>query len=131
MTRETMKAIGLYKYLPIENPESLMDVEVEKPTVMGRDLLVKVKAVSVNPVDYKVRSPKSREESEPRILGWDVAGVVEQVGPDCTLFRPGDEVFYAGKTCAPAGIASFISWTNGSSVRSRPNWILRKPRHCL
>ncbi|MDQ1914224.1 zinc-binding alcohol dehydrogenase family protein [Paenibacillus sp. GD4] len=107
MTRETMKAIGLYKYLPIENPESLMDVEVEKPTAAGRDLLVKVKAVSVNPVDYKVRSPKSREESEPRILGWDVAGVVEQVGPDCTLFRPGDEVFYAGSITRPGGNSEF------------------------
>ncbi|MBB6733987.1 zinc-binding alcohol dehydrogenase family protein [Cohnella zeiphila] len=107
MTNEKMKAVGLYKYLPIENPDSLIDVEVEKPMPAGRDLLVKVHAISVNPVDYKVRSPKNREESAPRILGWDVAGVVEQVGPDCTLFRPGDEVFYAGSITRPGGNSEF------------------------
>ncbi|AFH63074.2 zinc-binding alcohol dehydrogenase family protein [Paenibacillus caseinilyticus] len=107
MTKETMKAVGLYSYLPIENPESLIDVEVEKPSAAGRDLLVKVKAISVNPVDYKVRSPKSRVESAPRILGWDVAGVVEQAGPDCTLFRPGDEVFYAGSITRPGGNSEY------------------------
>ncbi|GIO84870.1 NADPH:quinone reductase [Paenibacillus faecis] len=107
MTKETMKAVGLYKYLPIEDPESLLDVEVEKPVPAGRDLLVKVRAISVNPVDYKVRSPKNREESEPKILGWDVAGVVEQVGPEVTLFRPGDEVFYAGSITRPGGNSEF------------------------
>lgn len=107
MTKETMKAVGLYKYLPIEDPESLLDVEVEKPVPAGRDLLVKVRAISVNPVDYKVRSPKNREEVEPKILGWDVAGVVEQVGPEVTLFRPGDEVFYAGSITRPGGNSEF------------------------
>lgn len=107
MTKETMKAVGLYNYLPIEDPESLIDVEVEKPVPAGRDLLVKVHAISVNPVDYKVRSPKTRVESEPRILGWDVAGVVEQAGPDSTLFRPGDEVFYAGSITRPGGNSEY------------------------
>ncbi|WP_334074594.1 MULTISPECIES: zinc-binding alcohol dehydrogenase family protein [Paenibacillus] len=107
MTKETMKAVGLYKYLPIEDLESLLDVEVGKPVPEGRDLLVKVRAISVNPVDYKVRSPKNREESEPKILGWDVAGVVEQVGPEVTLFRPGDEVFYAGSITRPGGNSEF------------------------
>lgn len=107
MTKETMKAVGLLKYLPIENPESLLDVELEKPKPEGRNLLVKVHAISVNPVDYKVRSPKSREESAPRVLGWDVAGVVEEVGPDCTLFQPGDEVFYAGSITRPGGNSEF------------------------
>jgi NADPH:quinone reductase len=91
-----MRAVGLYKYLPIENPESLIDVEVPKPEAAGRDLLVRVKAVSVNPVDTKVRSPKDKVETAPRILGWDAAGVVEAVGGDATLFRAGDEVYYAG-----------------------------------
>ncbi|OKP93184.1 NADPH:quinone reductase [Paenibacillus sp. P3E] len=107
MTKETMKAVGLYKYLPIENPESLIDVEVDKPSPTGRDLLVKVQAVSVNPVDYKVRSPKNREESVPKVLGWDVAGVVEQAGPESTLFRPGDEVYYAGSIIRPGGNSEF------------------------
>lgn len=104
---ETMKAVGLYKYLPIADPDSLIDVEIDKPTPTGRDLLVKVRAISVNPVDYKVRSPKSREESAPRVLGWDVAGVVEQVGPEAGLFRPGDEVYYAGSITRPGGNSEF------------------------
>jgi zinc-binding alcohol dehydrogenase family protein len=102
-----MKAVGLLKYLPVDDPESLMDVELERPVPEGRDLLVRVKAVSVNPVDVKVRSPKSRVESAPRVLGWDVAGVVEQTGPDCELFRPGDEVYYAGSITRPGGNSEF------------------------
>jgi len=104
---ETMKAVGLYKYLSIEHPDSLLDVAIEKPAATGRDLLVRVKAISVNPVDTKVRAPKEREESAPRVLGWDVAGVVEQAGPDCTLFRPGDEVYYAGSITRPGGNSEF------------------------
>lgn len=91
-----MKAVGLYKYLPIEDPESLIDVEVPKPGPHGRDLLVRVKAVSVNPVDTKVRAPKDKVETEPKILGWDAAGVVAAVGEQVSLFAVGDEVYYAG-----------------------------------
>lgn len=107
MTKETMKAVGLTKYLPISEPESLIDVNLEKPNPTGKDLLVKVKAISVNPVDVKVRSPKERAESVPRVLGWDVAGIVEQVGAECTLFSPGDEVFYAGSISRPGGNSEF------------------------
>lgn len=91
-----MKAVALYRYLPIDNPESLVDVELPTPVPAGHDVLVKVEAVSVNPVDYKVRAPKATVESAPRVLGWDAAGVVEAVGPEVTLFKPGDAVFYAG-----------------------------------
>lgn len=91
-----MKAVGLYKYLPIEKEESLIDFQVEKPTTTKRDILVKIKAISINPVDVKVRAPKDKEEKEPRILGWDASGVVEEIGSDCTIFKPGDEVFYSG-----------------------------------
>jgi zinc-binding alcohol dehydrogenase family protein len=91
-----MKAVGLTRYLPIEDPQSLVDLDLPRPLVHGHDLLVAVKAVSVNPVDTKVRAPKPGEESPPRVLGWDAAGVVEAVGPAATLFKPGDEVFYAG-----------------------------------
>ncbi|OME76633.1 alcohol dehydrogenase catalytic domain-containing protein, partial [Paenibacillus lautus] len=72
-----------------------------------RDLLVRVKAVAVNPVDYKVRSPKEKVENNPKILGWDVAGIVEEVGPDCTLFQPGDEVYYAGDITRQGGNSEF------------------------
>ncbi len=75
---QTMKAIGLYRYLPIDHEESLLDLEVEKPKPTGRDILVQVKAIAVNPVDYKVRLPKDKVEEQPRILGWDVSGVVEE-----------------------------------------------------
>ena len=92
-----MKAIGLYQYLPINNPDSLVEVEIPAPTTpTGHDLLVRVQAVSVNPVDVKSRAPRAGTESTPRILGWDAAGVVEAVGPGATLFKPGDAVYYAG-----------------------------------
>ncbi len=91
-----MKAIGLTRYLPIDDPNSLVDIELDKPQPSGRDLLVSVKAIAVNPVDFKVRAPKDNIEESPKVLGWDAAGIVEAVGPDVTLFQPGDEVFYAG-----------------------------------
>jgi zinc-binding alcohol dehydrogenase family protein len=103
----TMKAVGLTRYLPIENPESLVDVVVEKPRATRRDLLVKVVAISVNPVDTKVRAPKDKVEEVPKILGWDVAGIVEEVGPNCSLFRPGDEVFYAGSIARQGGNSEY------------------------
>ena len=102
-----MKAVGLYKYLPIDHPESLIDVEVPKPEATGRDLLVRVKAVSVNPVDTKVRSPKDKVETEPKILGWDAAGVVEAVGGEASLFKTGDEVYYAGSIVRPGCDAEY------------------------
>ncbi len=102
-----MKAIALTRYLPISNPESLMDVEIDKPTPTGHDLLVKIEAIAVNPVDTKVRAPKDKVEETPRVLGWDASGVVESVGPDVTLFRPGDEVFYAGSITRPGTNSEF------------------------
>jgi hypothetical protein len=67
----------------------------------GADLLVRVKAVSVNPIDTKVRASAAPAQGEARVLGWDAAGVVEAVGDQATLFRPGDEVFYAGTLKRP------------------------------
>ncbi len=90
-----MKAVGLYRGLPIADQQSLVDVEVPTPQVAGRDVLVEVRAVSVNPVDYKVRSGAQPTET-PKIIGYDAAGVVAAVGPDVKFFKPGDEVFYAG-----------------------------------
>lgn len=102
-----MKAVGLYQYLPIDNPESLQDIEVEKPIPTGRDLLVQVKAISVNPADPIVRGYPEMTGEAPYILGWDVAGVVEQVGSECTLFQPGDEIFYAGSLIRPGCNSEF------------------------
>ena len=91
-----MRAIGFYQYLPVEDPDSLVEVEVPTPEPGGRDLLVRVKAVSVNPVDTKVRARQEGVLTEPRIPGWDAAGVVEAVGSDVSLFKAGDDVYYAG-----------------------------------
>jgi NADPH2:quinone reductase len=91
-----MKAVGLYKYLPIDHPESLLDLDVPAPVATGHDLLVRVKAISVNPVDTKRRAPKDLVETTPKILGWDASGIVEAAGPGVTLFKPGDKVYYAG-----------------------------------
>jgi NADPH2:quinone reductase len=91
-----MKAVGYRKSLPVEDANSLIDFETQKPEPKGRDIRVAVKAISVNPVDYKVRKRAAPPEGETKILGFDAAGIVDAVGPDVTLFKVGDEVFYAG-----------------------------------
>jgi NADPH2:quinone reductase len=91
-----MRAVGYKKSLPIENAESLVEFDTATPEPQARDIRVAVKAVSVNPVDTKVRKRAAPPEGEAKILGYDAAGVVDAVGPDVTLFKPGDEVFYAG-----------------------------------
>jgi NADPH:quinone reductase len=96
-----MKAVALTRYLPIDDPESLIDVELPHPEATSHDLLVRVEAISVNPVDTKVRAPKNKVEAEPLVLGYDAAGVVEAVGEAVTLFRPGDRVYYAGDITRP------------------------------
>lgn len=96
-----MKAVALTRYLPITDPESFLDVDLPKPQPQGRDILVAVKAIAVNPVDTKVRSPKDKVEASPRVIGYDASGIVEAVGPGVTLFQPGDEVYYAGDITRP------------------------------
>ena len=102
-----MKAVGLTRYLPIADSQSLLDVELAKPEPGAHDLLVRVEAVSVNPVDTKVRSPKAQVEAQPKILGYDAAGVVEAVGSSVTLFKPGDAVYYAGDITRSGSNAQF------------------------
>lgn len=96
-----MKAIGYRASLPIGNPDSLIDVTLDTPVPTGRDLLVRIDAVSVNPVDVKLRANAAPADGALRVLGFDAAGTVEAVGPDVTLFRPGDAVFYAGAVDRP------------------------------
>tara|TARA_R110002153_G_scaffold123607_1_gene269734 strand:+ start:329 stop:1354 length:1026 start_codon:yes stop_codon:yes gene_type:complete len=91
-----MKAIGYNKSLPITNPESLMDIELAQPIAKGRDLLVKIQAISVNPADYKVRLNMAPEAGEFKVLGWDAMGEVVATGDAVTGFKPGDLVYYAG-----------------------------------
>lgn len=91
-----MKAIGYQKSLPIEQGESLQDITLEDPIPSGRQLLVEIKAISVNPVDAKMRMRAEPAPGEWQVLGWDAAGIVCATGPDAELFAPGDKVWYAG-----------------------------------
>lgn len=96
-----MKAVGYYHSLPIQDPQALQDIELPEPVAGPRDLLVEVKAISVNPVDTKVRQNAQPDAGTAKVLGWDVAGVVKAVGSDVSLFKVGDKVFYAGSIARP------------------------------
>ena len=101
-----MKAITFTQHaLPIDNPQALIDISLPMPTPGPRDLLVEVRAVSVNPVDTKVRAGTFTKE--PKILGWDATGIVREVGSEVTLFQPGDEVFYAGAIARTGSYSEF------------------------
>lgn len=91
-----MRAVAYKTPQPISAETSLIDVELPVPEAKGRDLLVEIKAISVNPVDVKIRAGVVPEAGALRVLGWDAAGIVKAVGPDAKLFKPGDEVFYSG-----------------------------------
>jgi NADPH2:quinone reductase len=91
-----MRAIAYQQSLPIGNPNALVDIDLLKPEPKGRDLLVEVKAVSVNPVDTKIRRNVQPEAGQWKVLGWDATGIVTAAGPDVKNFKVGDAVFYAG-----------------------------------
>lgn len=104
-----MKAVGFTSSLPIEDENSLFNFETEKPTPGERDILVKIKAIAVNPVDYKVRQSAAKDQQleEPKIIGWDTSGIVEEVGSKVSLFKKGDEVFYSGDITRPGCYAEY------------------------
>jgi len=102
-----MKAVGFTKSLPISEPEALADLDLPKPAPGPRDLLVKVSAVSVNPVDVKRRAGGDPPAGQPKVLGFDAAGVVESTGSAAGLFKPGDAVFYAGSVERPGTNAEY------------------------
>ena len=91
-----MKAVGYSKSLPIDHPESLTDIELPQPNATGHDLLVKIRAIAVNPVDYKIRQNVPPAEGEHKVLGWDAVGEVIATGEAASRFKPGDSVYYAG-----------------------------------
>ncbi|XP_028163132.1 uncharacterized protein LOC114354775 [Ostrinia furnacalis] len=98
-----MKAVGLYKYLPISDVNSLVDLQVSVPSVQRNEVLVEVKATAVNPIDTKLRAPKPDVEATPRILGLDGAGIVVAKGDDATTYNIGDEVFFVGDVRSKSG----------------------------
>jgi NADPH2:quinone reductase len=102
-----MRAVATKSPQAIEHPEALVDVDLPKPQVTRRDLLVEIRAIAVNPVDTKVRKRGGAADGGWRVLGWDAAGIVAEVGPEVTEFKPGDAVFYAGALERPGTNAEF------------------------
>lgn len=102
-----MRAVGYQSSLPIEDPGSLVDIDLLQPSPAGRDLLVRIEAVSVNPVDTKIRRRVAPEPGTWKILGWDAAGTVVDASADATKFRPGDAVYYAGALTRPGTNSEF------------------------
>jgi NADPH2:quinone reductase len=102
-----MRAIGYQTPSPIDDAAALVDIDLPKPEPTGRDVLVEVRAVSVNPVDTKVRRGVKPEGGAWKVLGWDAAGTVAAVGPQASLFKPGDAVFYSGAFGRPGSNAEF------------------------
>ncbi|MNK27234.1 Zinc-type alcohol dehydrogenase-like protein [compost metagenome] len=101
-----MKAVAYTEHgLPISDPRALQDITLPIPSPGPRDLRVAVRAISVNPVDTKVRNGVA--VTEPRVLGWDAVGIVDAVGSEVSLFQPGDAVFYAGAIGRPGSNAEY------------------------
>jgi D-arabinose 1-dehydrogenase-like Zn-dependent alcohol dehydrogenase len=96
-----MKAVGFNQNHSVDHPHALQDVELPVPDLRDHDLLVEVQAVSVNPVDTKIRAKGDIPAGQPRIVGWDAAGIVRAAGPLVTRFKPGDHVWYAGDITRP------------------------------
>lgn len=102
-----MKAVGFKANGPIEAENALEDIEIAKPAPEGLDILVEVKAISVNPVDCKVRQSRPPKDGKPEVLGYDAAGTVVAIGADVASFKIGDDVFYAGSIIRPGTNAQF------------------------
>lgn len=103
-----MKAVGYLRSLPVDDDRSLFDFETAEPRPVGRDLLVEVKAISVNPLDAVQRMRKESTDGNPVVLGWDVAGKVSAVGPEVRFFEVGDHVFLSGDLRRPGGNAEYL-----------------------
>ena len=114
-----MKAVGYQTTLPITDPQALVDITLPDPVPAGHDLLVEVRAVSVNPVDTKIRKSAQPDAGDWKVLGWDAAGIVKAVGPDVTLFQPGDRVWHAG-SIARAGSNSELQLVDERIVGRMP-----------
>lgn len=103
-----MKAVGYLRSLPIDDDQALFDFEAEMPRPEGRDVLVQVLAISVNPLDAVQRMRKESVDGNPVVLGWDVAGIVSAVGSDVQFFHVGDHVYLSGDLRRPGGNAEYL-----------------------
>nr|WP_312969781.1 zinc-binding alcohol dehydrogenase family protein [Brucella intermedia] len=102
-----MKAVAYQNAGKLDRTDSLVDVTLDKPVAAGRDLLVQVEAISVNPVDYKIRSGVSPDVGQWKVLGWDAVGTVVETGDQVRDFKPGDRVWYAGSLTRPGANSEF------------------------
>ncbi|MGD1869162.1 MAG: zinc-binding alcohol dehydrogenase family protein [Neomegalonema sp.] len=102
-----MKAVGYTRTGPIDRDDALIDFEMDTPTATGRDLLVRVRAISVKPVDYKIRQLRAPEGDAPAVLGWDAVGEVVETGPEVSQFKPGDQVWSAGAIDRPGANSEY------------------------
>ncbi|AHG62199.1 zinc-binding alcohol dehydrogenase family protein [Advenella mimigardefordensis] len=102
-----MKAIGYKSACTLDRQDALVDFNPERPRAVGRDMLVEIQAISVNPVDTKIRKNVAPEAGETKVLGWDAVGKIVEIGDAVTLFKPGDEVFYAGSLVRPGANSQF------------------------
>ncbi|HEX5791461.1 MAG TPA: zinc-binding alcohol dehydrogenase family protein [Luteolibacter sp.] len=118
-----MKAIGARQFLPTSHPDCLIEFDAPVPQLGPHDLLVRVRAIAVNPVDTKIRASIGEQVlASPRILGWDAAGVVEAVGSEVGSFQAGDEVYYAGDLTR-AGCNAELQAVDSRLVAKKPaNW---------
>ncbi|KPJ02676.1 Zinc-type alcohol dehydrogenase-like protein [Papilio xuthus] len=107
--QQTMKAVGLYRYLPISDENSLIDLELKLPKVAKTEVLVEVKAISVNPIDTKIRAPKPYIETYPRILGWEGAGTVVATGKEVNIFNLVDDVYFTGDLRKNGSNAQYVA----------------------
>lgn len=118
-----MKAIGARQYLPVSDSESLVDFETESPTPGATDLVVAIRAVSVNPVDTKVRKLLADGPHDPpRIMGFDAAGVVREIGSDVKGFSKGDEVYYSGDVTRSGSNAEFHAVDHRLVAKKPDSW---------
>lgn len=102
-----MKAIGYKTAGAVDRDDALVDIELPRPQASGRDLLVEVAAISVNPVDTKIRRNVTPADGQWKVLGWDAVGRVAAVGEAVTGFKQGDAVFYAGSLTRPGANSRF------------------------
>lgn len=124
-----MRATGYRESGDIGCDDALTDIELPTPELAGRNILIQVRAVSVNPVNMKVRKSGKPEQGEWKVLGWD-AGIVFAVGSDATLFRPGDEVFYAGAIGRPGTNSEYRLVDERIVGTSRGRWTGPPWRRC-
>ncbi len=126
-----MKAVGYQKPQAISQPESLIDITLPDPVATGRDLLVEVRAVSVNPVDTKVRASGAPAEGQThKVLGWDASGIVKAVGPEVTLFKPATASGTPAPLPALARTANCTWWTSASWATRPSRWTSHRRRPC-